>query len=607
MLQRVIVPEAERPVQDIAWIAIGAAALSAFISVLFGVPELSLLLGLTTSEIPEIALRWFMSAFVGAAIATPPLLIWSQQAARRLPHFGSTELIVTAATCVGMVVVTQQQQLPLLSVPGSLLLVCLPGMFWLAMRDSTLEAVLGLSVIGSCNLTFATKVLANETLGMLEMQLFVLSFLLVALLLQAATRHRLLLLDKLRQESAGLERRVEARTREMELARAQAEAADQSKSEFLANTSHEVRTPLNAILGMAEFLREGSLDKAQQHQVDTILSSGRHLMSLLNDIIDLSKVEAGKLEIAPAPRRPEAVLEQLASLWRPMATEKGLSFEVHVRDALPPYLELDDLRLLQCLSNLVSNAIKFTREGRVTVRVCRELANGDDFDLVFTVSDTGMGMSPAEQARLFQPFVQADASISRNFGGTGLGLSITRKLAELMGGDVTVDSRPGEGTTFTLSVRTRSVQGEEVSASLGMTKNTDTSILEGLRVLLVEDNKVNRMVARGHLKNYGMTFTDAENGAMAMACLETEPFDLVFLDIHMPVMDGVTAIAKIRASQAPVRDLPVIALTANAMAEERDRLLRLGMDGYASKSIDREALVAEMVRVLSLRPATPAP
>lgn len=603
LLRRVIVPGAERPVHDIAWIAIGAAALSAFVSVLFGVPELSLILGLTVSEIPEIALRWFMSAFVGAAIATPPLLIWSQQAARRRPHFGSTELIVTAATCVGMVVVTQQQQLPLLSVPGSLLLVCLPGMFWLAMRESTLEAVLGLSLIGSCNLTFATQVLAGESLGMLEMQLFVLSFLLVALLLQAATRHRVLLLDKLRQESAGLELRVQERTREAEVARAQAEAADQSKSEFLANTSHEVRTPLNAILGMAEFLREGSLDQGQQQQVDTILSSGRHLMSLLNDIIDLSKVEAGKLEIVVAPRRPEAMLEQLASLWRPMATEKGISFEIHLRDALPAYLELDDLRLLQCLSNLVSNAIKFTREGRVTVRVCREPRSDGDFDLVFAVSDTGMGMSAAEQARLFQPFVQADASISRSFGGTGLGLSITRRLAELMGGSVAVESSRGEGTTFALRIRTRAAQGKPDRPSATAPSERDRAKLRGLRVLLVEDNKVNRMVARGHLASYGMHFTEAEDGAQAMARLTAEAFDLVLLDIHMPVMDGVAAIAKIRASQAPVRDLPVIALTANAMAEERDRLLHLGMDGYASKPIDREALVAEIVRVLALRPA----
>lgn len=579
------------------WVIILVPLFSSLVSTIVAIAGLIYSLDLSTKGALETAVRWFTSYLAGTIIAAPPLIAWSRRSMDSAPRLRSAEVFVGCIACVVMLLtITQEPQL--ISTEGVLFLACVPALFWLALRGNSFEATASISLVGACNLTLSAQLLSLADQGMLEQQLFVMVIIGVAMLLQASISQRKELLVSLQEQSALLEERVRERTHAANQAQRKAEAADKSKSEFLANTSHEVRTPLNAILGMAEFLRESALQEDQQKQVHTILTAGKQLMVLLNDVIDLSKVEAGKLEIAQTPSRLDGVVEQLGSLWRPSATEKGLNLEIQTDNNVPLNLKLDSLRLLQCLSNLVSNAIKFTGEGLVRVRVAA--AHYDDkVELAFAVSDTGIGLDAEESAKLFQPFQQADASIARKFGGTGLGLSITRKLAQLMGGDVSLSSEKGVGSTFTLKIRTEEVPESEV-ATLGLQANTELAALPvGLRVLLVEDNAVNRMVAKGHLKNQGIQFTEAEDGAIALEALERDSFDLVLLDIQMPVLDGIQVIKRIRATQSDYQFVPVIALTANALVDERDRLMRLGMSGYATKPINRQELLSEMARVLN--------
>ena len=588
----------QKPMLVVAWLIGVAGGVSAAISVLFGATELSLRLALDIKESAEVAVRWFMSCFAGVLIAAPPMFVWSDVANRKLPNFGSTELMVATSSCVAMLL-AMSVEAPFIRLEGLLLLICLPAIFWIAMRDFGLESTVGLSIIGACNLTFSTMVLSTSSKDMLENQLFVMSFMAVALVLQAAMAQRSDLVRKLRQQSAQLEERVRKRTHEAKQAQLRAELADRSKSEFLANTSHEVRTPLNAILGMAEFLRDSELSEDQQNHVDTILLSGRHLLSLLNDVIDLSKVEAGKFEISAAPDRLDRLTHQLTNLWQPMAHEKGIGLDINAEKDVPQYLLLDSLRLLQCLSNLVSNAVKFTSVGRVAVQISAIQQSKNELTLSFAVSDTGIGISDEEQSRLFQPFQQVDASIARKYGGTGLGLSITRKLANLMGGDVTIDSEKNVGTTFTLTIAARVASADQRQNSTSPKTQQVAELPLGLKVLLVEDNHVNRLVVKGHLKAYAISFVDAENGLEALEILSQQSFDLVLLDIQMPVLDGIETFKQLRANPEKYASVPIVALTANAMVEERERLLKLGMQGYATKPIDREALVQEMCRVLA--------
>ena len=382
------------------------------------------------------------------------------------------------------------------------------------------------------------------------------------------------------------------RTREFLEAKQKAESADRAKTEFLANTSHEVRTPLNAILGMAEFLSEGDLQPEQATQVGTIISSGRSLMALLNDVIDLSKVEAGKLEIVNEPTSLNELVDELYVLWSPRADERGLSLKITCDEDIKGQFVLDQHRLRQCLSNLISNAIKFTAKGGVTVEITRTADQ-----LRFAIQDTGPGINTAGLAKLFQPFEQVDQSITRKFGGTGLGLAIVKRLCELMEGTVGVTSQPGIGSRFTLTLPAIPATGDTPTTSQVSPAALDIN-LQGKRILLVEDNQVNRMVAKGHLKKFDVIIEEAENGQECLEQLAQSQFDLVLLDIHMPVMDGIETIKRIRQTTEPWHKIPVIALTADAMRDDRKRLLDLGMNGYASKPINRAALKHEIQSVL---------
>ncbi|MCC6919889.1 MAG: response regulator [Alphaproteobacteria bacterium] len=385
--------------------------------------------------------------------------------------------------------------------------------------------------------------------------------------------------------------------RELKVAKRRAESASEAKSQFLANVSHEIRTPLNGMLGMAQVLASSTLDAAQREQVEAILDSGKTLIALLNDVLDLSKIEAGKLEIAPVESDLTHVLRRLYKLWAPVAEENGVELTLDLAASLPPRLKFDPVRVRQCITNLMSNAVKFTETGEVNVHVSVPRTGPNAGLVQVRVTDTGIGMDEASIERLFSPFTQADSSTSRRFGGTGRGLSITRRLAHLMGGDVTAKSRPGEGSTFVLTF------SAEPAAAVAGPAATDTGTRSAARptaplsVLVVDDVPLNRKVARLFMEHQGWMVSEAQHGVEALAMLDERTFDVVLLDVHMPVMDGLETLKRIRASEASWSSVPVIALTANAMSGDRERYLKMGMDGYIAKPIDQRELFAEIGRV----------
>ncbi len=375
-----------------------------------------------------------------------------------------------------------------------------------------------------------------------------------------------------------------------------ANAASSAKSGFLATMSHEIRTPLNGILGMAQAIALEPLDPDMKDKIDLIVSSGETLTALLNDILDLSKIEAGKMDIAPVDSDFARAVERARQLFDPIALDKGIKLCVIPPPGGAAWLQFDPVRVHQCLANLISNAVKFTSDGGVTVswRVDAD-AHGAHTRVCVEVSDTGIGMSEDTMARLFNAFTQADGSTTRRFGGTGLGLAITRRLARMMGGDVRVSSVPGQGSLFTLSFQARPARAQQ--RPVAETAAAPVRIADGrtsaLRVLLVDDNAVNRQVVKLFLANLLTEIVEAANGADALAIMDQREFDIVLLDVHMPVMDGMEAIRRIRANPA-WRNLPVIALTADAMEGDRERFVSMGMTDYIAKPIDRRALLGRI-------------
>jgi signal transduction histidine kinase/DNA-binding NarL/FixJ family response regulator len=424
--------------------------------------------------------------------------------------------------------------------------------------------------------------------------------LLVALALGGAAlllfRQVLRIVDRLGRSKAALTESLA----ELTVARDEANAANLAKSQFLASMSHEIRTPLNGILGMAQALTGSDLRKADREKIDIILSSGQNLTAILNDVLDISKIEAGKLEITRVPVDVVALAKQVTNLFGPLAAEKGLRLELRQGRVDRAWLQVDTVRVQQCLSNLVSNAIKFTQAGEVTITLGVQSCK-DRWRVSLAVRDTGIGMNHVTIARLFDNFVQADASTTRVFGGTGLGLAISRRLARLMDGDVTVESSPGAGSTFTLVVMAEEAGEMEILESYGedgAETQASASTIRGSRVLVVDDNAVNRQVVKLFLADQGLEFAQATNGKEALELLSTSAFDLVLLDVHMPLMDGRECISRIRTSGEAWSSIPVIALTAEAMQGDRESLLASGMTDYASKPIDKATLLGKVVRHL---------
>jgi signal transduction histidine kinase/ActR/RegA family two-component response regulator len=405
------------------------------------------------------------------------------------------------------------------------------------------------------------------------------------------------------------QRRASQRLKE---ARGRAESANEAKSAFLAVMSHELRTPLNGMLGMAQALRTETLDPRQREQVELMIDSGDTLLVLLNDILDLSKIEAGKLEIAPTAGDLVGVCARLVGGYQPTAREKGVELAFTLVGSgggePPPMLMFDAVRVRQCLANLLSNALKFTVTGRVDVTLAwTSDPETGRIGVSLTVTDTGIGMSPATLSKLFGAFTQADASTTRTFGGTGLGLNITRRLAELMDGEILVDSREGQGSTFTLGFQVDVAAAGAVDAgaqAFGAANEDDAlSPLHGRRVLVVDDHPVNRRVIKLFLAPFDCDLVEVENGREALDALEAEAFDLVLMDVNMPVMDGLEATRRLRRDPRWA-DLPVIALTADVMRTQIDTCLEAGMDAHIAKPIDLRDLLSVLVQVLDRHAAT---
>ncbi len=389
------------------------------------------------------------------------------------------------------------------------------------------------------------------------------------------------------QRSVRAARELAAARLELETQTRAAETANQAKSAFLAMMSHELRTPMNGVLGMAHALERTDLNPRQAEHVATLLRSGGGLMTILNDILDLAKIEAGRFDIEDRPFDLHHAVGRSIELWSPTALEKGLVLTCQISPDVQTWVIGDDARIRQILQNLLSNALKFTAKGDVRLSVANT-GRGDE--IAFTVADTGPGIEPGTQAHLFQGFTQADTSIARRFGGTGLGLAISRNLARLMGGDITLDSRPGEGSSFTLTLPLQEAGFRPAPYAPAQPPPRHTPV----RALVVDDNATNQDVARALLEALGLSVETVGSGQESLHVLQAEPFDVVFMDIHMPGMSGIETLEAIRASGQVT--IPVVALTADAMTGERERLLALGFNDYLSKPIEPAALV----RILGL-------
>ena len=377
-------------------------------------------------------------------------------------------------------------------------------------------------------------------------------------------------------------RQLRASALALEKAQAQADEASQAKSAFVAMMSHELRTPMNGVLGIAHALGQTQLDARQAAYLEMIVQSGDGLMTILNDILDLSKIEAWKLELEVVAFDIRRLSGQLHLVCSETARLKGVELALEIDPETPTWLAGDPMRVRQILLNLVSNALKFTDAGRVEVRIAPDAAGG----VIVTVSDTGVGLSLDQQTRMFNPFIQGDRSTSRRHGGTGLGLTICRQLAELMGGRITVESVPRQGSVFTVYLPLAAVEPPTLVGLGGATLD-----LTHARVLVVDDNPINLTVVRAILEAAQVVVATASDGRQALARLRVEDFDVVLMDVHMPDMDGIEAVRRIRAGEAGRVDIPIMALTADAMAGEAERLVRLGFDDAHAKPIQPAGLL----------------
>jgi PAS domain S-box-containing protein len=393
----------------------------------------------------------------------------------------------------------------------------------------------------------------------------------------------------------------------MSHARDRANEASRMKSDFLANVSHEIRTPMNGVIGITDLLLETDLDDRQRDYAHTVRSSGRALLRIIDDILDFSKIEAGKLEIEEIEIDLRAIVEGVVDLFAVRAQAKGIEVVTVIDGAVPHVVTGDPGRVRQVLTNLLDNSIKFTHAGEIVIRVAA-VDTGADLVVRFEVSDTGDGLAEDKLATIFQPFVQADTSTSRRYGGTGLGLAISSQLVALMGGDCGVSSRLGEGSRFWFTIRVQASAGRAMLAPAAPTVpgSGSTGDPAGRKLLLAEDNPINQKVASAMLSGAGYHVDTVLTGAAAVVAAAARDYDAILMDCQMPELNGYEATAAIRTREGPRRHTPIIAMTAGARREDRERCVAEGMDGYLVKPVSQDALLEVVTRSLK-RSHAPSP
>ncbi len=382
-------------------------------------------------------------------------------------------------------------------------------------------------------------------------------------------------------------------------AREEADAANEAKGRFLAAMSHEIRTPLNGILGIAQLFSDDAQGREEKERAKILLGSAQSLKVLVDDVLDHAKVEAGKLTLKPEVGDLADLVGVIQKLFMANAEKKGLALRLTVDPNLPKEILFDPIRVRQIISNLLSNAIKFTEEGAVAIEVVVRERSADGFRVAISVADTGIGISQADQSKLFRSFSQVDESSERSASGTGLGLVISSGLAELMDGSIQVSSVQGRGSTFTLNFHADAVDGKNLDVTNTAFAPDICKQLWGASILIVDDNASNRFIARSYLKEARARITEAENGAEAVKKVSEGAFDAILLDMHMPVLDGKEAFRQIRAGPPETASIPVIALTADSSKGDRSAYLAMGMNGYLPKPLSRKDLIDELCRHIS--------
>jgi two-component system, sensor histidine kinase len=527
---------------------------------------------------------WYSASALGLLIAAPLLLSWLDRELRakafeRLSRRDAV-LLVGAALCAGLLLHVEHHE--------AVLFFTFPLLFAMTWGYGLVGATLGMLAI-TVSALWATVLGEGAIVGILPPgtsvgeRIEALQIYLAAMLLSSLPLA--LLHAQQRDLAASLRRTSEAR------------------SEFLAAMSHEIRTPMSGVLGLVDLLAAEPLTQQQKKYVESMRSSGRHLVSVINDILDFSRIESGKLELEAIDFSIREQIERLRSLTHPLAVERGLPLHFELDDGGVPVLRGDPLRLQQVLLNLVSNAIKFTERGGVTVTLSVRPGDEGQVRLVAAVRDTGVGIDPAQLKRLFAPFAQADRSISRQYGGSGLGLAISKRLVEAMGGEMGASSAPGEGSVFRFDVPLRRGDPRQLAAE----EQAQRLEVPPQRILVAEDVEINRAILRATLTRQGHRLRFAVDGAQALEMLQNETFDLILMDVQMPVMDGVEATRRIRRMPPPVGQIPIVGLTANVMARERERYLSAGMDDCLAKPIDWDILNAAIARFAGAVPAQPLP